>query len=1099
MKVVKRSGKLEDMSLEKISYRIKQLCYELTIDHDIIVLRVAQSLHDGISTSEIDEESARIAINIADHPDYAILGARIIISNMHKNTNKSFVTTMKQIHASNPSLLSEEFMKLVEKHGPKLQSTLLFSRDEYFDYFGYKTLEKSYLLKADGKIVERPQHLYMRIALALFKDSIDHVIVTYKYLSEHLYTHATPTMYNAGTTLGSLSSCFLLGTEDSVSGIFETMSDCAKISKLSGGIGLHVSNIRAKGSKIRGTNGISDGIVPMLRVYNAISLYIDQGGGKRKGSIACFVKDTKVFTTSGVKNIQDVEIGDLVVTHKNRVKHVVQVHKNPLEDRKIYKLSIKGNKDIYVTGNHEIWSFYGNKSSSSLGWNTIEELKEIMDKEPCYAMMPSGSNIDEKSTSFTGKYYITDTETEIIKTWDINKDFAYFLGIWLSIGYILEDNEGITGIGFNVCSDDSELITNIEAISRDMFECSSCYLDGELQMKSVLVGEIFSELCRMYSYHGKNLPIMVFDWSRDLVDDLLSGLTATNSTTVGLCNEELATQIFQLCRNNGIRATFINNNTLSIMKPNMTNESCFKISSITECNRDDEYVYTLGVEEDHSYTVEGIIVKNCYLEPWHADVFDFIDAKKNQGDEKLRARDLFYAMFIPDLFMKCVQNDADWYLMCPDESPGLNEVYGDEFDTLYNEYIEKGLYRKKIKARELMDKIAKSQIETGVPYVSYKDHANKKSNQKNIGIIKSSNLCQEIFLVSDDKSYSVCNLASIALSKFVKNKQFQFHELIKVAKFTVISMNKVIDCNYYSLEKTKKTDCANRPLGIGIQGLMDVYFMMDLPFNSPEAILLNKQIFETLYYGLITSSIELAKIDGPYETFKGSPFSEGKLQFDLWKEYSGIDLDSFLTMGYPWNQVRSDLRLYGIRNSTLTTLMPTASSASVLGNFESFENPVSCYYRRSTLSGEFAIINKYLVRKLLKLGLWNQEMKQDIILNDGSIQNINRIPEDIREIYKTVWEIPQKQVLNQCRDRAVFIDQSISMNVYLDKPTISKVASMLMYGWKLGLKTGCYYLRSRAVTSAAKVTIDATKEQEQKNIEYPVCNIDNPDCESCSA
>ena len=643
------------------------------------------------------------------------------------------------------------------------------------------------------EVIERPQHLYMRVAVGIHKDDIDSVLKTYELISQHYYTHATPTLFNAGTRLQNLSSCFLLGTDDSIEGIFKTITDCGKISKLAGGIGVHITNIRAKGSMIRGTNGPSDGVIPMVKVYNEVARYINQGG-KRKGSFA------------------------------------------------------------------------------------------------------------------------------------------------------------------------------------------------------------------------------------------------------------------------------------------------------------------------------------MYIEPWHSDILEFLDLKKNQGHEDLRARDLFYAMWVSDLFMKCVEEDTDWYLMCPDECPGLNDTYGEDFEELYNKYVTEKRYKRVIKAQEVWRKILDAQMETGTPYIGYKDAVNKKCNQKNLGTIKSSNLCMEISLYSDDKEYACCNLCSIALPKYVKydkdNKPyFDFEHLRQISEYIIHPMNKVIDNNHYPVPETETSNFKHRPIGVGVQGLVSVYVAMRLPFESEGAKKLNKEIFETIYYGCLQGSIELAKKDGAYSSFQGSPFSQGKLQFDLAAEYDGIDLSNYLSGRWDWDTLKQDLVKYGARNSMLLALMPTASTAQIMNNTECFEPVDSCIFKRRVLSGEYIVVNKYLVEDLVKLGLWSNELKDTIIANDGSIQNVDIIPNEIKELYKTVWEISMKSVIEQCHDRGVFIDQMQSMNLFMANPNYKRLTSMHFYAWKKNLKTGMYYLRSKASASAGKFSINPELEkgirekrergeqlEQEEQAAVLACSLENKeDCMMCSS
>ena len=811
MKIKKRDGRLEQLSFDKIIYRLQKICNDKvlgplkSIDPDIVAQKVVSSIYDGVTSCELDEEAARIAVSMIDNLQYQKLASRIIISNAHKNTHECFSEVMERLYNNTDKLgkhapiLADDIIEIIRKHKNTLNFAIDYNRDYLFDYFGYKTLERSYLQKIWNvktermEVVERPQHLYMRVAIGIHKDDIDSILKTYNLISQHYYTHATPTLFNAGTRLASLASCYLIGTDDSIEGIFKTITDCGKISKLAGGIGVHITNIRAKGSMIRGTNGPSDGIIPMIKVYNETARYINQGG-KRKGSFA------------------------------------------------------------------------------------------------------------------------------------------------------------------------------------------------------------------------------------------------------------------------------------------------------------------------------------IYIEPYHSDILEFLDLKKNQGHEDLRARDLFYAMWIPDLFMKCVEEDSDWYLMCPDECPGLSDTYGEDFEKLYNKYVSEKRYKRVIKAQEVWRKILDSQIETGTPYIGYKDAVNKKCNQKNLGTIKSSNLCIEINLYSDDKEYAVCNLCSIALPKYVKYNQdnkpyFDFEHLRQVSEYIIHPMNKIIDHTYYPVPETKLSNFKHRPIGVGVQGLVDVYVKMRLPFESEEAKKLNKEIFETIYYGCLRGSIELAKKDGAYSSFKGSPFSEGKLQFDLAAEYDGIDLSNYLSGRWDWDSLKQDLVKYGARNSMLLALMPTASTAQIMGNSECFEPVDSCIFKRRVLYGEFIVINKYLVEDLEKLNLWNNELKDTIIANDGSIQNIDIIPNDIKQLYKTVWEISMKSVIEQCHDRGVFIDQTMSMNLFMATPNYKRLTSMHFYAWKKNLKTGMYYLRSKSSASAGKFSIDPELEkrirekkergeqlEQEEQAAVLACSLENKeDCMMCSS
>lgn len=806
MRITKRDGKLENLSLDKIGYRLKKLATDKSlgklsaIDTDIIAQKVISTIYDGVSSTELDEEAARIAISMTENLEFGKLASRIIISNIHKNTTECFSEVMEKLYTNVDSngnlapILADDIISIIREYKDQLNEAIDYSRDYLFDYFGFKTLEKSYLMKINGKVVERPQHLYMRVAIQVHKNSIEDIIKTYNLISQHYFTFASPTMFNAGSRLQNLSSCFLLGTHDSISGIYKTLADVAQISKVGGGIGIHVNNIRSKGSVIRGTNGHSDGIIPMLKVYNETCKYVNQSG-KRKGSFA------------------------------------------------------------------------------------------------------------------------------------------------------------------------------------------------------------------------------------------------------------------------------------------------------------------------------------IYLSPEHPDIFEFLDLRKNQGSEDLRARDLFLAMWISDLFMKQVEADSDWYLMDPDTCPGLSDTYGEEYEKLYWDYVSQGKFRRKVKAQEIWMKILESQIETGTPYILYKDPANKMSNQKNIGTIKSSNLCSEILLYSDEKEYAVCNLMSFALPKYIKYENklpvFDHQLLFETAKHVMLPMNNIIDFNHYPIPETKKSNLAHRPVGCGIQGLSDTFIKMRLPFDSDEAKKLNKEISETIYFGLLTGSMELAKKDEPYSTFKGSPISEGKFQFDLQAEFNDINLKDYISGRWDWESLRTQIKEHGVRNSTVTTCMPTASSAQIMGNTESFEQFDSCIFKRRVLAGEYTVANKHLVEDLTELKLWNKEMKDQIIAHNGSIQEIETIPENIRELYKTVWEIKMKDFIDMSAGRAPFICMTQSLNLFSASPTIKKLTNMHFYAWKAGLKTGMYYLRSKSSSSAAKFTIDPAlekkiKEKQKKGksltkketqaAEILACSIENKEaCDLCTS
>lgn len=813
MQVIKRSGQREEVSFDKITARLRKLTYNLDTTYVNLIevsRKVIMGLYDGVTTVELDNLAAETAATMATvHPDYALLAARIAVSNLHKETEKSFSKVVNDLyHYVDPKtgdragLIGDDTQRTVQKHKSKLDSAIIFDRDFEFDYFGFKTLERSYLMRMNGKVAERPQHLFMRVAVGIHGEDIEAAIETYNLMSERWFIHATPTLFNAGSPKPQMSSCFLLSmTDDSIAGIFETLSRCALISQSAGGIGLSIHNIRATGSYIKGTGGTSNGIIPMLRVFNDAARYVDQGGGKRKGAFA------------------------------------------------------------------------------------------------------------------------------------------------------------------------------------------------------------------------------------------------------------------------------------------------------------------------------------VYLEPWHADIFEFLELKKNHGKEEMRARDLFYALWISDLFMERVKADAEWSLFDPNEAPGLFDVYGAKFEALYHQYEQEGRARKTVKARDLWNAVLESQTESGTPYILYKDAANQKSNQQNLGTIRSSNLCTEIIEYTSPDEVAVCNLASLALPKFVTNGKFDFDKLAAITRVATRNLNKVIDVNYYPIPEAKNSNFRHRPIGLGVQGLADAFILCGLPFDSEGARQLNKDIFETIYFAAVTESADLAEKHGAYESFQGSPMSKGMFQFDLW----GVTPSK----RWDWDALRERVKQVGIRNSLLVAPMPTASTSQILGNNECFEPYTSNLYTRRTLAGEHIVVNKHLMRDLVRLGLWNEEMREAIMAANGSVQGIEDIPQQVRDIYKTAYEISQKVIIDMSADRGAFICQSQSLNVFMEAPTFAKLSSMHFYAWQKGLKTGMYYLRSKAATDPIKFTLSQKHQQKyvaNAQVDNPVvnatlpavealtpapvptmsaldieqvsgkiCSLDNPDCEACSA
>lgn len=944
MRVIKRSGESEDVSFDKVLNRMKNITSMFGKDLDVDIYDIAQKvcsrIYNNVSTTELDELAANICSSlIIENPDYGRMASRIIVSNHHKNTSPSFSETItilygnKDVDGNDNPLISHELYETVQKHKEKLNSYIDYVRDFKFDYFGFKTLERAYLMKVGNRVIERPQHMFMRVALGIHGNDIKDALQTYDMMSNKLFIHATPTLFNSGTPRPQLSSCFLLASEDSIDGIYDTLKECAKISKYAGGIGMNIHTIRSKGSRIRGTNGNSTGIIPMLRVFNNTARYVNQ----------CFTPDTLVYSSDGIKRMDEVWIDDELITIDGSFKKVNYVSVKKVEDERMLK--------IYT---------------------------EVM-KEPL------------KCTK------------------------VHEIGVY---------NDG--KVSFKPAS---------ELVVGDMMyypPSTDCYLDNHEFVQDVHDGGKIVKISHIdtYTYTGE-----VFDFNM------------------------------------------------------MDNHN---------------YLTTHGIVHNSGKRNGSIAV---YLEPWHADIENFLELRKPHGNDEERTRDLFLALWIPDLFMERVKENKNWSLMCPDVCKHLSDVYGDEFKELYEKYEAEGKFVKQVPAQKIWFKILESQIESGQPYILFKDACNEKSNQKNLGTIKSSNLCTEIVEYTDKNETSVCNLASIALPSFVKYNEddkpvFDFERLHEITKVVTKNLNKVIDINYYPVEKARRSNLRHRPIGIGVQGLADLFVLMRYPFESTEAAKLNKDIFETIYHASLESSMEISrkrhehiqeyitteddnvksrlsdyikfnefekdcvnsKYPGSYVTFDGCPASQGILQFDMWNVQPSDR--------YDWDSLKNNIKAYGLRNSLLVAPMPTASTSQILGFNECFEAFTSNIYKRKTLAGEFILVNKYLIRDLLKLGLWNKDLKDKIIINDGSIQGIDEIPEDLRELYKTVWEIKQKAVIDMAADRGAYICQSQSMNLFMEDPDFKKLTSMHFYSWQKGLKTGLYYLRSKPKAQAQKFTID---------------------------
>lgn len=1326
MKVIKRNGNTEPVSFDKVTNRIKALCEDLTtVDPIIIAQKVCSRIYDNVHTSELDELAAKICVSlITESLEYNILGTRIIISNNHKNTSPSFSEAMTilynniDIHGNHSSLLADDVYQIIMNNKEKLNNVIDYSRDYNFDYFGFKTLEKAYLFKINGKIIERIQHMFMRVSIGIHKDDISSAIESYNYMSQKYFIHATPTLYHSGTPRPQLLSCFI-GTmqDDSIDGIYKTLGDCAKISKWAGGIGLAISNIRSKGSKIRGTNGISTGIIPMLRVYNNTAKYVNQ----------CFASNALIYSKNGIKEARHIKIGDKLLTCDGSYKKVMEIFEN-YRDEEIIKYRIMASLfGIRCTKQHQIYIL------------RPKDFMKVRDEIKNGITVPQYISAGEITTKDFAVFAIPDYVEDIDE-----EDLEYFFIYGVCLKYAKLDGDNIT-----LELKNSNTIWRI----RKFLEKRRI---AHILNKNIFMWRLKDDI--FYSNSGKiQHKFLHLPNSKTL--NILSGIFKGDTTKRNVIFRDtllVATIRYLALRLGFLLSGELKNGNYHIKYPRELDgkgsDKYFKygkfIYSKIEKVKLVNYkgnVYDYNVEDNHNYTTDMGLVHNSgkrpgsfamYIEPHHPDIFDFLDLKKNHGNEEERARDLFLALWISDLFMKRVENNEDWSLLDPDECPGLSDVYGEEYEKLYIKYEKEGRARKIIKARSLWRKILDSQIETGVPYISFKDHVNRKSNHKNLGTIKSSNLCvtgdtkiltkegyikieelegqnvevwngeefsktqvfktgenqkilnivfsngmdlsctpyhkfyikigkdivtmeakdlqkgmklinftlptidnnnnnyhifdiddkylvppnssltvrlkwlsflcdtnlvscennnliiyhkskeflKEVFLMLqtmnikssindhrlfitsyevtkllrmglkpqklkinidnygkydyhdvfieqiidnnvydktfcfneekrhmgmfngiltgqcneineyfDEKETACCTLASISLSTFVDDdRKFNYNRLVDVVRVAINNLNKIIDLNFYPIPETERSNKRHRPLGLGVQGLADVFFKMKIPFDSLEAQEVNKNIFEAMYYGAVKASCELAKNYGSYETFEGSPMSQGIFQFDMWN-VKPSDL-------WDWKSLKENVMNYGVRNSLLIALMPTASTAQILGNTECFECITSNIYKRETIAGSFVIVNKYLIKDLMTLGIWNRELKDIIIAHNGSIQNINGIPDKIKDLYKTVWEIKQKAVVDLAIGRGPFICQTQSMNLFFEEPTHRILTNALFYGWKGGLKTGSYYIRSRPKIQAQQFTIDPNLLKKNKNTETLICSLENPqNCEMCGA
>jgi len=1152
MRVMKRDGTLETVAFDKILNRIKTLGTigylsniskqdttneaqsELKINYTALVMKVIDQLYDKISTTKIDELSAQQCASMGSvHPDYNTLAGRIIVSNHQKNTSDSFVVVMTQLydymdkHGKHSPLISEELFQIASTHGEELEKMCNYSRDFLIDYFGFKTLERAYLMKINGKSVERIQHMMLRVAVGIHGANMEKVRETYNYMSCKYFTHATPTLFNAGTPHPQLSSCYLIAMEgDSVDGIYNTLKDCALISKWAGGIGLHIHNVRAAGSHIRGTNGTSNGIVPMLKVFNNTAKYIDQ----------CVHPETIIYTTQGPKQIQHCIVGETEIYNLNgEVETIENVLEHCYEGEILEICSMHSLHPLCITPEHPVFALCGQQKG--LNYKVI---KNRLDKKICEIEWVDAKDLTQDDMLV---YRIPTYQKDISS---ITSEDCYMYGIILGDGSMCNKTDSAGYVSMHTVNKKHIADFMEEYFMKNCVEFKKTVDNNTTRIRwnrnihlPFRYNDFYDETKdKRVQARWLNLPI---EKSKNILKGLIDtdGCISTNKSTEIVFDStsiNLIESVRFLCMRMGVLTSgyirdrvgeshetkrgIIENKRISYcLRIPKTREICdllnieyndknffkfmryndYLLSRIQDI-RTEQYkgvLYDLQMKDEHNYLLHNGLVHNgggrrngsfaIYLEPWHADIEIFLQMRKNHGDEELKARDLFYALWIPDLFMERVKANGKWTLMCPDECPGLSDVYGEEFNALYTKYEDENRGRVSINARDLWFQILDAQMETGTPYLLYKDAVNKKSNQKNVGIIKSSNLCTEITEYSDDKETAVCNLASIALPMFVDaTGAMDYNKLHEVAKVVAGNLNRIIDVNYYPTPKTRLSNMRHRPIGIGVQGLADVFMLMNIPFHSEEAKKINRDIFETIYHAALERSCELAIEEGPYETFTGSPASQGLLQFDMWNVEPGNER-------YNWNELKECIKTYGLRNSLLLAPMPTASTSQILGFNECIEPITSNIYSRRTLAGEFILTNKYLMNDLLKLDLWNEKIKNNIIANNGSVQQIDVIPQEIRDKYKTIWEIPMRHLIDMSADRGAFICQSQSLNLWLEDPNYNTLTSMHFYSWSKGLKTGIYYLRRRARFQAQQFTIEPEKNNNAHN------NEQDEICEMCSA
>lgn len=1135
MRVKKRNGELEEMAFDKILNRLKKLGHEANIhlNYTTLAMKVIDQLYDGMETGKIDELAAEQCASMSSiSPDYGILAGRIVVSNHQKNTDQSFTFVMEQLynhfdsHGIKKPLLSEAFHNFVQRYSSQLDALIVHDRDYLIDFFGFKTLERAYLFRHHRRVIERIQHMWLRVAVGIHMandvDPMACIKETYDLMSKKYFIHATPTLFNAGTPRPQMSSCYLIKMEsDSIEGIYDTLKDCALISKYAGGIGLHIHNIRAKGSPIIGTNGTSNGVVPMLKVFNSTARYVDQ----------CVAPETIIYTTDGPIEIQNCVNGRTKVFNLQGNAETIE---NVLEHSYTGKILNIENMhcldNLRITPEHPVFVLANQTKTTNYSVILNRLQKNIVTFEWVAA----------KDLAI-GDFIVYSIPQHFEDIPSISTDDCYMYGIILGDGSI-NNNEHKSGkitlhtenkadvLAFARRYLDSKLIPYAITVDGNVtnirwnknvhlpFKYSDCYsedkakrvhprwlnlpiekskfiLKGLLMTDGTVANEIMLDstsrnLVESMKFIALKMGALTSDYTRDRIGE-------SHETARGTITNQKISYCLRIPKKKEVcellDIPFDENNFFKFLR--YGNYLLSRIKSITEEDYDGT-VYDLQMPHEHNYMLHNGIVHNgggrrngsiaIYLEPWHADIEDFLELRKNHGDEDMKCRDLFYAMWVNDLFMERVKSNADWSLFCPNECPGLDDLYGEDFVNLYIGYELNGKARKVIKARDLWFKILDSQMETGTPYLCFKDAMNKKTNQKNLGTLKSSNLCVEIAQYSDDKETAVCNLASIALPSFVlPNKTFDFVYLHHVTKHVCYNLNQIIDGNYYPTQKCRESNLKHRPIGIGVQGLADTFVLLDMPFDSPEAKELNKQIFETMYHAALEQSNELAAKLGPYSSYIGSPAFLGQLQYDMW----GITPSN----RYDWDDMKLSIQKYGLRNSLLLAPMPTASTSQILGFNECFEPFTSNIYTRRTLAGEFVVVNKYLIRELQEMGQWNEKVKNNIVANRGSVQQLNFLSTHQKNKYKIVWEISMRSVIDLAADRGAFICQSQSMNLWQEDPTYSSLTSMHFYSWGKGLKTGMYYLRRKPKHQAQQFTIDPNDAKTMSS------SSEEEICEMCSA